>query len=64
MDAAIVEHGGVIDKHIGDGVMALWGVPEARENDPEQAIRAALAMQAGRWPLAPSGRWSWPYEPG
>ena len=45
-DAAIVEHGGVIDKHMGDGVMALWGALEARENDPELAIRAALAMQS------------------
>jgi len=46
MDAAIVEHGGRIDKHTGDGVMALWGVDTARESDPERAIRAALAMQA------------------
>jgi class 3 adenylate cyclase len=44
--AAIAQHGGVIDKHMGDGLMALWGVPEARENDPEQAIRAALAMRS------------------
>jgi ABC-type oligopeptide transport system substrate-binding subunit/class 3 adenylate cyclase len=47
IDATIVEHGGRIDKHTGDGVMAVWGVQEAREDDPEQAIRAALAMQAG-----------------
>jgi predicted ATPase/class 3 adenylate cyclase len=46
LDAAIVEHGGRIDKHTGDGVMALWGVDRARESDPERAIRAALAMQA------------------
>ena len=46
IDAAIVEHGGRIDKHSGDGVMAVWGVDPARESDPEQAIRAALAMQA------------------
>jgi ABC-type oligopeptide transport system substrate-binding subunit/class 3 adenylate cyclase len=46
IDAAIVEHGGRIDKHTGDGVMAVWGVQEVREDDPEQAIRAALAMQA------------------
>ena len=45
-DATIVEHGGVIDKHMGDSLMALWGVPEAREDDPEQAIRAALVMQS------------------
>jgi class 3 adenylate cyclase/tetratricopeptide (TPR) repeat protein len=46
LDAAIVEHGGRIDKHMGDAVMALWGVESAREDDPERAIRAALAMQS------------------
>ncbi len=46
LDAVILDHGGHIDKHIGDAVMALWGVDAAREDDPEQAIRAALAMQA------------------
>ncbi len=45
-DATIVEHGGVIDKHMGDSLMALWGVQEAREDDPEQAIRAALVMRS------------------
>ena len=45
LDAVIGEHGGRIDKHIGDAVMALWGVKTASENDPEQAIRTALAMQ-------------------
>ncbi|MCW5853429.1 MAG: AAA family ATPase, partial [Anaerolineae bacterium] len=46
LDQAITSHGGLIDKHIGDSVMALWGVEHAREDDPERAIRAALAMQA------------------
>jgi class 3 adenylate cyclase/tetratricopeptide (TPR) repeat protein len=45
LDQAIIDYGGMIDKHIGDAVMALWGAQTARENDPEQAIRAALAMQ-------------------
>ncbi|MGD9316061.1 MAG: adenylate/guanylate cyclase domain-containing protein, partial [Anaerolineae bacterium] len=43
-DAVIIEHGGAIDKHMGASVMALWGMLEAREDDPEQAIRAALVM--------------------
>jgi class 3 adenylate cyclase len=46
LDAAIASCGGAIDKHMGDAVMALWGVQTAHESDPEQAIRAALAMQA------------------
>ncbi len=46
LDRAIIDQGGRIDKHIGDAVMALFGVPTAQENDPERAIHAALAMQA------------------
>ncbi len=45
VDKAIFDHGGHIDKHIGDAVMALWGSDTAREDDPERAVRAALAMQ-------------------
>jgi class 3 adenylate cyclase len=46
IDPTIVRHGGLIDKHIGDAVMALFGAPTAQENDAERAVRAALAMQA------------------
>ncbi|MFN2278660.1 MAG: ATP-binding protein, partial [Candidatus Promineifilaceae bacterium] len=46
LDKVITNHGGYIDKHVGDGVMALWGVKSAQEDDPERAIRAALEMQA------------------
>lgn len=46
LDAAIVGRGGRIDKHIGDAVMAVWGAEIAHEDDAEQAIRAALNMQA------------------
>lgn len=45
VDKAIHDHGGRIDKHIGDAVMALFGTPTAREDDPERAIRAALQIQ-------------------
>ncbi len=45
LDGAITNQGGMIDKHIGDGVMGLFGVPSAREDDPERAIRAALTMR-------------------
>jgi class 3 adenylate cyclase/tetratricopeptide (TPR) repeat protein len=41
----IVErYGGTIEKFIGDAVMAVWGVPVAREDDAERAVRAALDM--------------------
>ncbi len=46
VDRVITDHGGRIDKHIGDAVMALWGMNAAREDDPEQAVRAALGMRA------------------
>ncbi|HEX8435300.1 adenylate/guanylate cyclase domain-containing protein, partial [Archangium sp.] len=46
VDAAIVRHGGRIDKHIGDAVMALWGAEGSHEDDAEQAIHAALDIQA------------------
>ena len=45
VDAAILEHGGIIDKHMGDAVMALWGASGAREDDPVRAISAALDIQ-------------------
>jgi class 3 adenylate cyclase/predicted ATPase len=46
VDRAIQDHGGRIDKHIGDAVMGLFGTPTAREDDAERAIRAALQIQA------------------
>jgi adenylate cyclase len=45
MVEVIFEHGGTLDKFIGDAIMALWGAPIAHEDDPDRALRAALAMQ-------------------
>jgi adenylate cyclase len=45
MVEVIFEHGGTLDKFIGDAIMALWGAPIAHTDDPDRALRAALAMQ-------------------
>ena len=37
--------GGHVLKKLGDGLMALFGYPQAQENDTERAVRAALAIQ-------------------
>ncbi len=44
----VLDHGGTIDKFVGDAVVAFWGAPIARHDDGERAVRAAIAMhQAG-----------------
>ncbi|MBA3897272.1 MAG: GAF domain-containing protein, partial [Sphingomonadaceae bacterium] len=42
---AVVAHGGVLDKFIGDAVMAVYGAPISSGRDPQNAVASALAMQ-------------------
>jgi len=44
MRAVVERHGGVVEKFIGDAVMAVWGTPTAHEDDAERAARSGLAM--------------------
>lgn len=40
----VLQHGGTIDKFVGDAVVAFWGAPFARDDDGVRAVQAAIAM--------------------
>lgn len=44
LSEVILDHGGTIDKFVGDAVVAFWGAPIQRPDDAQQASRALLAM--------------------
>jgi len=44
--AIIERYNGTVEKFIGDAVFAVWGVPAAREDDAERAVRAGLDLVA------------------
>ncbi len=43
--AALAQHGGTVEKFIGDAVVGMFGIPEAHEDDALRACRAALELQ-------------------
>jgi class 3 adenylate cyclase/tetratricopeptide (TPR) repeat protein len=45
MRSVIEHHGGIVEKFIGDAVMAIFGLPRAHEDDPLRAVRAAAEMR-------------------
>jgi adenylate cyclase len=45
----IGREGGMLDKFIGDAIMACFGLPVAHEDDPDRAVRAAIAMIRALW---------------
>ena len=57
----IGRHGGHIDRYMGDGFLAFFGLPEVHEDDPVRALRAALDMQQlmqdARADLSPGVNW-------
>ena len=50
----IERYGGTVDRFADDAVIALFGAPQAHEDDPERAVRAALAIRS--WAREEEGR--------
>ena len=44
MSDIVLNHGGTLDKFVGDALVSFWGAPIARDDDPDRAILAGLAM--------------------
>jgi adenylate cyclase len=56
MTAIVLEQGGIIDKYIGDGIMAEFGAPLPIPHHADQAVRTALHMQRRLKELRPKWR--------
>ena len=56
MKSIVERHGGVVEKFIGDAVMAVFGLPAVHEDDAVRALRAAVEMQPALRELGIEGR--------
>lgn len=45
MVGIINKHGGVVDKFVGDAIMAVWGAPHGTQEDAKNAVKACLEMR-------------------
>jgi class 3 adenylate cyclase len=45
LNAEVERFGGTTEKFVGDAILAVFGIPQAHEDDPERAVRAALAAR-------------------
>lgn len=62
----IVEQGGMLDKFIGDAIMAAFGIPMSHEDDEDRAVRAAIGMieQVREWSRARAAQGEMPVDMG
>jgi class 3 adenylate cyclase/tetratricopeptide (TPR) repeat protein len=54
MRESLALHGGTVEKFIGDAVMAVFGVPQAHDDDADRAVRAAFAIRSVIAAISPS----------
>jgi adenylate cyclase len=56
MTDIVLAHGGIVDKYIGDAIMAFWGAPISETEHAQKAVRCALAMRRRCDELRPAWR--------